>query len=239
MDAIVLAGGIPAPEDALFPYTQGKPKAALDIGGKLMIQWVLDALEKAQTIDRIVIVGCEDLADQIQSSKVWAFRPAADDIILNFQRGAEALLEFNPENRPVALVSSDIPLLTPEIVIQQQLMEEKYPASGRTYTRFKDVSVCGGDLSVIKLDLYTTRKDFWRKIFQARKNSLRQAALIGIDILFLLVLRQLTLAEAVRRVTRRLKITGQGLLCPYPEIGMDIDKAYQMELARQELARPE
>ena len=63
------------------------------------------------------------------------------------------------------------------------------------------------------------------------------AALIGIDILLLLFLRRLTLNEAVNKVTRRLNITGKGLLCPYAEIGMDIDKPYQLELVRRVLGR--
>ncbi|MFV1949354.1 MAG: hypothetical protein ACC633_05395, partial [Anaerolineales bacterium] len=99
------------------------------------------------------------------------------------------------------------------------------------------MNVCGGDLSVVKLDLYTKKKDFWGKITRARKSVLRMAALIGIDILLLLFLRRLTLDEAVNKVTRRLNITGKGLLCPYPEIGMDIDKPNQLELARRELGR--
>jgi len=93
-----------------------------------------------------------------------------------------------------------------------------------------------GDIGVVKLDLFTKKNEFWGKISQARKSTLRQAALIGIDILLLLLLRRLTLDDAVNRVTRRLNITGKGLLCPYPEIGMDVDKPYQLELARKELS---
>ncbi len=37
MDAIVIAGGIPVEGDPLFPFTQGKPKAMLEICGKPMI----------------------------------------------------------------------------------------------------------------------------------------------------------------------------------------------------------
>ena len=44
MDAIVTAGGIPKPGEPLYEYTQGIYKALLDIAGKPMIQWVLDAL---------------------------------------------------------------------------------------------------------------------------------------------------------------------------------------------------
>ena len=40
MDAIVTAGGIPMPGEPLYEYTNGSPKALLDIAGKPMIQWV-------------------------------------------------------------------------------------------------------------------------------------------------------------------------------------------------------
>ena len=253
MDAIVLAGGTPDPESLLYPYTKGKPKAALEIGGKTMLQWVLDALEDAETINRIVLVGCEDLQTELQGTKVVSFQPAGGDMISNFKTGADALLEINPAAEEVAVVSSDIPLITPEsvnwvinkslesdqelyyFVIDQPTMESKYPESGRSYTGLKDMNVCGGDLSVVKLDLYTKKKDFWSKITRARKSSLRMAALIGIDILLLLLTRRLTLDEAVNKVSRRLNITAKGLLCPYAEIGMDIDKPYQLELASREL----
>jgi choline kinase len=89
MDAIVLAGGAPAPDSPLYPFTKGKPKAALDIGGKPMLQWVLDALEKAETIDRVVIVGCVDLQAELQGTKVVSFQPTGGDMISSFKSGAD------------------------------------------------------------------------------------------------------------------------------------------------------
>lgn len=254
MDAILLAGGVPAPDSPLYPYTEGKNKATLEIGGKPMLQWVLAALEKADTIDSIVIVGCEDMQEELNYSKIVSFQPATDDIILNFQRGADAILEHNPRSDSVAVVSSDIPFITPEginwiintslkskediyyCVIDQRQMEKRFPDSGRSYIKLRDMNVCGGDLSIINLGLYKSREDFWRKIFQARKSYLHQAALIGFDILILLLLRRLTFNDLVKKVTRRLDITGQGLICPYAELGMDIDKPHQLEFARKELS---
>jgi len=254
MDAILLAGGVPDPESPLYPYTQGKPKAALQIGGKLMIQWVLDALEKTRSIDGIVVVGTEQLQGDLESTKIFSHLPAESDILINFQRGADAVLAKNPSAKMVAVVTCDIPFATPEgidwvitssqntdkdlyyCVIEQSRMEERFPESARTYVKLKDMNVCGGDLSVINLDLYQSRQDFWRKIFQARKSAFRQAALVGFDILILLLLRQLTLDDTVKKVTKRLGISGEGLICPYPEIGMDIDKPHQLELARKELS---
>jgi GTP:adenosylcobinamide-phosphate guanylyltransferase len=253
MDAILLAGGAPAPDSPLYPYTNGKPKAAIKIGSKSMIQWVLDALEESSSIDQVVIVGDEDLWKDLRSTKILDFRPAGDDIIHNFQLGAATLLSHKPDAERVALVSCDIPLLTSEsvdwviqtslesdkdlnyCVIEQSQMEKRFPESARSYVKLQDMNVCGGDLGVIKLDLYKDRKDFWRKLVEARKTHLHQARLIGFDVLLLLLLRRLSLEDAVLKVTKRLEISGQALICPYPEIGMDIDKPYQLDLARKEL----
>ena len=253
MDAIVLAGGVPGPDSPLFSATKGAAKAMLEIGGKYMIQWVLDALDQADTIDNIVIVGCEDRKAEIHSKKIITFEPSTEDIILNFQRGAQAVLEHNPDERSVAVVSSDIPLITSEVVnwvinssltskndlyyavVEQSQMEKRFPNSARSYVKLQDMNVCGADLAVIDLDLYKSREDFWRKLFEARKSYLHQARLIGFDILILLLLRRLTFNATVERVTRRLEISGKGLICPYPEIAMDIDKPHQLEIARREL----
>ena len=43
--------------------------------------------------------------------------------------------------------------------------------------------------------------------------------------------------KAVEKVARRLKITGRGILCPYAEVGMDIDKPHQLEMLRVDLAK--
>lgn len=253
MDAILLAGGVPSSDSPLYPDTQGKPKAILDIGGKPMIQWVIEALDQASLIDTIVIVGCEEYQNKFHCSKPMVFTPARGDMLTNFQHGVDVLLEQNPTAKNAAVVSSDIPMLTPEgvdwvvssslesdddlyyCVINQKVMEARFPESSRTFIKLKDINVCGGDLAIIKLSLYTANPEFWKRIIQARKNIFRQASLIGIDILLLLVLRQITLKDAIRKVTRRLKITGQGLNSPFAEIGMDIDKPDQLEIARREL----
>lgn len=253
IDAILLAGGIPNPDSSLYPYTRGKPKAALEIAGKSMLQWILDALEKAETINKIVIIGSEGLENTIKSSKVACHLPGGMDMIETFKIGADTVLGLNPGAQDVVVISTDIPMITPESVdwvintsresqdeiyyflIDQPTMEKKYPGSGRSYTKLKDLNVCGGDIGVVNLDLYTKNKDFWTKLVKARKSTLHMASLIGIDILLLLVLRRISLQDLVDKVTRRLGITGKGLLCPYAELGMDIDKPYQLDLARKEL----
>lgn len=254
MDAIVIAGGIPGPDEPLYPYTQGKPKALLDVAGKPMAQWVMDALDQAQTIDRIVVVGL-DANSNIHSRKIVALIESEGTILLNIRCGVKKVLEINPSADHVAIVSADIPGIQPEHVdwvvrtamqtdediyynvITRQVMESRYPGSKRSYTRLKDVEVCGGDLNVVRAMTVTGNDKLWERIIAARKNVFKQAALIGYDTLLLLLLRQMGLEGAIRRVTQRVNLTGRALLCPYAEIGMDIDKPHQLELMRADLSQ--
>ncbi|HEY3477082.1 MAG TPA: hypothetical protein VGK56_20875, partial [Anaerolineales bacterium] len=57
MDAIVTAGGIPRPEDPLYTYSNGDSKALIDVAGKPMVQWVLDALGGSKRVSNVIVVG--------------------------------------------------------------------------------------------------------------------------------------------------------------------------------------
>ncbi|GAB4476783.1 MAG: hypothetical protein Kow0088_14950 [Anaerolineales bacterium] len=252
LPAIITAGGIPQEGEPLYPLSQGKEKALLPIAGKPMIQWVLDALENASQISRVVVVG-SPLPDGIQTSKVQAVIANQGEMLANIFAGMKKVLELEPSAHHVVLVSSDIPAVTGEMVdwlvqttmqtdediyytvIERQVMETKYPLSRRSYTRLKDIEVCGGDMNVVRATLATENQEMWQKIIAARKNVFKQAALIGFDTLLLLLIRQITLDQAVRTVASRLKISGRAIICPYAEIGMDIDKPHQFEIVETDL----
>lgn len=254
MDAVVIAGGVPEPDDPLYSYTQGMPKALLDICGKPMIQWVLDALCQAQTIEHVVIIGLP--ADSgVTCDKLAAFIPSQGSMLANIRAGALKVLEFNPNAGHILLASSDVPAITAESidwvvhttmqtdedayynVITREVMEARYPASKRSYVRMRDAQVCGGDVNVVRTKTVTENHDLWERIVESRKNALKQAALLGYDTLILLLLRMITLEGAVKKVTRRLHLSGRAVVCPYAEIGMDVDKPHQLEMMRADLER--
>jgi hypothetical protein len=103
--------------------------------------------------------------------------------------------------------------------------------------KLKDVEVCGGDLNVIRKMTVTGNDKLWEKIIAARKNAFKQAALLGYDTLFLLLFRMITLEAGVKKVTRRIGLSGRVLLCPYAEIAMDVDKPHQLEMMREDLSQ--
>ena len=57
MHAVVMAGGVPGPEDPLYADCQGRPKALLDVAGRPMAQWVLDALGGSRQVEKVFLVG--------------------------------------------------------------------------------------------------------------------------------------------------------------------------------------
>jgi GTP:adenosylcobinamide-phosphate guanylyltransferase len=254
MDAIVTAGGIPQPGEPLYEYTQGISKAMLDVAGKPMIQWVLDALDEAATIDRVLIMGLPG-SSGLTGSKVVSYLPNYEDMVGNIRHGVTEVLHINPEAEYALIVSSDIPAITGEIVdwvvntamqtnddayynvITQEVMEKRFPTSKRSYIHLKGMDVCGGDMNVIASRIVTSNDEIWKKLVASRKNALKQAALLGFDTLFLLLFRLVDLDSGIARASRRLKIHGRAIVCPYAEVGMDIDKPHQLEILRADLAQ--
>jgi len=79
--------------------------------------------------------------------------------------------------------------------------------------------------------------DIWHKITDSRKSPMKQAALVGFDTAFLLLTGRLTLEKAETNIMKRLNLTGKAILCPYAEVGMDVDKLFQLEIMREDLKK--
>lgn len=254
MDAIIIAGGIPAPDEPLYEYTKGSFKALIDLAGKPMIQWILDALSDSDSVERVVVVGISE-EDCVNCKKDITYIPNQGDMVENVRAGVLEVIRLNPQAVKVLMVSSDIPTITPEMVdwlidntqqddldvyynvITREVMEARFPTSKRSFTHLKGMDVCGGDMNVMATRMVTSNDELWDKLVAARKSPLKQASLIGFDTLLLLLFRAVTLERAVELVTKRLDITGRAIVCPYAEIGMDVDKPHQLEIVRSELER--
>lgn len=251
MDAIVLAGG-KSTDDPLSALTNGGLKSMLPIAGKPMVQWVLDAISGAKSIDTVVLMGIED-ASLLQCSKPLIPMPDEGSLIGNIQRGSQKLDEIHPNETHVVSFSADIPAITPAIidhlvsiyqkaeydiyygVVERAVMEKRYPGSKRTYIKVKKDEVCGGDLNSFSKRAVLQPDALWKELIKARKNPLKQAAMIGIDSLLLLVLGLLDIDQVADRVCKRMGITGKAVRIPFAEVGMDVDKPFQFEIVQADL----
>jgi hypothetical protein len=176
-------------------------------------------------------------------------------MIENIIGGINKVLEIHPSATHVLLVSSDIPAITPEMVdwevdtclktdvdlcyniIKREVVEARYPGSKRTFTRLKGMQVCSGDMNVVHTSVVSANPEIWEKLVAARKNPIKQAAIIGFDVLLLALLGLITVDQTVQKATARLHMTGAAIMCPYAEVGMDVDKPVQLEIMRADLAK--
>ena len=254
MIAIVTAGGEAQPGKPLYELTRGGTKAMLEIAGKPMIQWVLDALSETNRIDRVIVIGLPPETDLVCAQPIIVL-PDYGDMLENIRAGAKEALKIDPGATHALLASCDIPGIRAEMVdwlldqceeknqdlfysvIERATVEAQFPGSKRTYIHLKDMQVCGGDLHCIRLQAAVEESPFWKRLITARKSPLRQASLLGYDTLFLLMLRQMRLKDAEAKACERMGIQGRAVLSPFAEIGMDVDKPFQFEIMREYLQK--
>jgi len=254
MDAIVTAGGIPRPEDPLYNYSHGDSKALIDVAGKPMIQWVLDALGNSKRVDNVIIIGLSPKSGVI-SKKPLHYVSNQGRMLANIVAGINKALEINKKNKYVLVVSSDIPTLKPAMVdwlvdtcmetkddlyygvCPKEVMEARFPGSKRTYTHLKGMDVCGADINVTHVRMATEHLDMWESLIGSRKSPLKQASIIGLDTFFQVFTRSITLEDLVAKVCSRIGIKGRAIVWQHAEPCMDMDKPSQLELLREDLAR--
>lgn len=254
MDAIVIAGGIPRPEDPLYSYVKGDAKALVDIAGKPMVQWVLDALSDSRRVDNVIVVGLS-AKNQLSCKKPLHFLPNQGRMLSNIVAGINKSLQLDKKSKYVLIVSSDIPAIKPHMVdwlvdtsmqtkddlyygvCPRDVMEARYPGSNRTYTRLKDMELCGSDINLCHVRMATEHLELWESLLGARKSPLAQASKLGLGLLFALATRQLTLEAAVTRISERIGIKGRAIVWSYAEPCMDVDKPHQLELMRADLSK--
>lgn len=244
VDAVVLAGSSndgPLKDCSSVPY-----EALIPVGSKSMVEYVVEALLQARGIRRVLVIGpSADLTPLLARERV-SVADSAGGIMENIEVGLRRL----SGERKVLLVTSDIPMLTPRAVenfldlcgdmsgdlyypiISREVVEIKYPSTRRTYVSLKEGVFTGGNMFLLNPDVFQKCLENGQKIIRLRKSPLSLCRLLGVGFVIKFLLRALTLAEAERKVSQLLgMIKGVVVISQYPEVGVDIDKPKDLELA--------
>jgi molybdopterin-guanine dinucleotide biosynthesis protein A len=254
IDCAVLAGGVPQEEDLLYEYTQGQPKALIELAGKPMVQWILDALDQASSVSRIIVVGLPPDCG-LTAVKLVEFVPGQGSMLANAISGTEKVLSLNPDAKQVLLCGSDIPLLLPDMVdsmvsrctdpdvdlyhsaVSREHMENRFPTSHRTYGKFVDGDFAACDIHIIAPRIIYKNQDLWTDLMGSRKSVIKQALNLGPGFLLKYVTGRLSLDELERMSLKKFGINARVTRVDSPEMGMDADKPFQLEICRQELLK--
>ncbi len=246
VDVLILAGARLSGE--LSQYSPVEHEAFIQIHDKPMVEYVVKAVTEAENTDKIAIVGPEK---KIKENINFAFDlivNSTDSLIENVQRGINSL----QPSKNVLLISSDIPLITSEVIdefielctektadiyypiVSKEHSVAKYPGMERTYVKLTEGSFTGGNMVIINPGILSDILDWLKKAVLWRKKPLKLSKLLGVKILFKLLIGNLTLAEIEERVKKLTGYKGCGLITEHPEIGFDVDKPSDLELMREE-----
>ena len=243
IDALVLAGS--PNTGALQEVSEAPYEALVKIGPFPMFHYVINALQNSGKVKQITVVGPPELKKYLTPDINWV--ASGHTLMENLQRGSVYM-----ESR-FLLATADIPMLTPRAVngflelcgdncadlyfplVPRTAVEKAFPGARRTYVQFKEGTYTGGNLFLVNPGAVEQCLSVGQELVTLRKKPLALARRVGITLLVKLLLKALTLPEVEARASRLLGIQGQVVVCPYPEIGMDVDKPLDLEVAGRAL----
>ncbi|MCR4430211.1 MAG: nucleotidyltransferase family protein [Tepidanaerobacteraceae bacterium] len=245
MNALILAG-----KQADGPLRDlGVSKAMIKINGKEMILYVLEALKAVEYIDRIAVVGdAKDLA--FLKNKVDVIVEQEYSMAENIVKGAQ---EF-PEDEELLVLTCDIPMITPEAIkdfvqkaratgadfnypiVRREDNDTRYPGVHRTYVRIRDGTFTGGNIVLVRAGIVKKAMERAKYFLAYRKKPWMLAKILGVSFVVKLLLGMLTIKELENRVSDLFGIKAKAVISAYPEIGTDVDKKSDLELAQKVLA---
>jgi GTP:adenosylcobinamide-phosphate guanylyltransferase len=255
MDCVILAGGQIAENDPLFQYTDGEPKALIDLGGRTLLEWVIDAMRDSSSIDEIAVVGVERPISLGIDYPIH-FLPDNGSLISNGFAGITWARERNSEETPILFCTADIPAITGVLVdehisacrpfdraayysfVTRRTMDKRFPGAKRTYTRLDGEDVASCDLVILRPEIVKTDRRLLDALENARKHPWKVARIVGARILARLMLGQLSISEVESTAERILGKSVQVMISERAELAMDIDKPSHLELLRAEFEQP-
>lgn len=254
LPAVVLAGAPAEPElKARFSVAY---RAEVPVAGKMMVQYVVDALNASRHVRTIYIVG------DIQCEGASQIIPSVGSFMENLAAGMKACGSAASEDR-VLVATADIPMVTSAAIddfigrcgdleadfyypiIAKELCEQRFPGMKRTYARLGEGTFTGGNVTVMNARFLIENAALIDEILEARKSVIRVARLIGFGILVRAAIAQVLWAKAVnlalleRTAGRILNADVKAVQIPYAEIGVDVDDIEQLEVVEKLLMRDE
>ncbi|HEY8417919.1 MAG TPA: hypothetical protein VIK93_07785, partial [Limnochordales bacterium] len=122
-------------------------------------------------------------------------------------------------------------------MVSRENSEARFPGQRRTYVRLRSGSYTGGNCVLLSPAVLLKQRELFEQAVALRKDPVRMARLLGLGFIIRFLTRRLEAADIERVVRERLGINGAIIEVPYAEIGFDVDKPEDLELAHRMLAR--
>ena len=257
MHCLIIAGGTVGPDNPLYAYSHGKPKALIDMGGRTMLERVIGALQSSTYVEDVLVVGIDEqviVENGLSFQRSVTFLPDQGGMVSNMLTGCAWFLENRPGTEIILGCSGDIPTITGQVVdtfieacrpwdkgvyynfVQRSRMEARFPHSRRTYSRLGDIEAAGGDMVVARPDVALRNRELLEGVTGARKQPWRVASVVGLRMMIKFLFHRVTISDVEATASRILKAPAKIILDGPPELAMDADKPFQIDMLRAEFA---
>lgn len=231
-------------------------KALVPVGGRPMMSRVIETL-RASGMEKIFV--CVDPTLLSSADAVTREAMAGADIRIiapasSPSASVRRALESGEIGWPLLVTTGDHPLLTPDMIehflsaapgnaeavvglARASVIRQQQPDSIRTFYRFREDGYSGCNLFLLRGPAVGALVDFWSRLEAYRKKPWRMVAAIGPLTLIRFLMRRLTLADALARLSDIVGIKIAAADMPFAEAAIDVDKPEDLQLANEILAR--
>lgn len=253
--ALVLAGQRPGP-DPLAEQFGLQSKALIPVAGELMLGRVLMALADTPQVARIVVMAQDAPELMRHPDLAWASaerRISARVSGRTISGSVRDAVRDPAIGLPVLVTTADNVMLTPATIaefiagagkadvsvamVERRRLEKAVGPNRRTWLTFKEGAYTGANLFALNAPAAKNALTFWEGVEQDRKSVLRLAAHFGPALMVKLLLRRMTLHEALAATGAKLGASVAPVLLSDGRMGVDVDKPEDHSLAERLLAK--
>ena len=242
-DTLVLAGGLN--DEEMLKLTGEKARCFVRLGETPIVEFVLKALRKSPGVGGITVVGNPERLNPYLGNILDKIIPEGQSLQENFFNGLQSLADADY----VLCSSADIPLISSEIIdnlfaqfsrdeadiyypiVPMHVVEAKFPGGKRTVQKLKEGEFTGGNIFLLKPKAILDNRDKIDHVITARKNKPELVKLFGITFIIRYLTGSLGLPGLEAKAQSILGAKVKAVICPHPEVGFDIDKPDDYELA--------
>ena len=247
MDVVVLAGG--AIPESLRDQVKAQERALIEIGEKTCLSRVLESLSGVPQLERIFVVttpqALKTLPDGIEGL------PSGAKMTENLMLGARAATSDQ-----ILIVTGDLPLVSAQTwreflegikqrdleaafpILRRETCEKAFPDAKRTYATLREGTFTGGNAFLLPKNRLEALQSLIETAYNARKNPLQLAGMLGAGFLVKLLGKRLQVAEVEAKMSSLLGCRGGAIEMNDATIAFDIDKPSDLIAARQFLGAP-
>jgi NDP-sugar pyrophosphorylase family protein len=234
-------------------------KAMIPLGGKPMVQYILEAIDESKHIDSMVIagLGLEDLAPY-EPKKPVEFIEAGNSSYKTILKGIEYIRSMDDPPAYIGHIPSDMPMISGPVIdrilnaidwtknyeiyqnwVPLENVAKYYPGVHKKPLKLRGPKYAGGDFYIYQPDILNEyRQEMLEQFLLKRKDFVAIARMMSLKLIIKYVLRLATLRDAGKRFKELFNLTGAFYITDFPEPCIDLDYEEDLEVFDMYCSQP-